>query len=199
MSFFVPFWCLQTYLSISLPFCLLESKPCLNGHLLYPASPPGLFITLPHAYTHSLWGAPLTRLSICLTPTSSFFPPPLLFSPSLAHTLASALLPLLLPHTAICYKTTEGERGRKRVVKRGEWKDEDVKEDAKRDRKKMKRETGKGMWTQYERPERLSICYPPHLPSWHTATPQREYLTSHTQTHGKRGREKDRKEPSLSL
>lgn len=42
--------CLLICLSVSFPLCLLESNLCLNGLLLYPASPPLPYS--PHYHTH---------------------------------------------------------------------------------------------------------------------------------------------------
>lgn len=138
----------------------------LNGHPLYhPPPPPPLFITLPHAHAHSLWGGPLTRLSICLTPTSFlllFFPQPPSPLPSPAHTLASALL-LLLPCCHLPRHNREGKTGKRGVGKQAvKWGRHERRKGCGEQLRVIKRES-RSVHNTAEK--KLSICSPSCLPS----------------------------------
>lgn len=138
---------LSLHQSIHLPFSVYHSQisVLMGVHCILSPLPP-LFITLLHAHAHSLWGGPLTRLSICLTPTSSlllFFPLPLLLSPSPAHTLASALwLLLLLPCCHLPQHNREEKSGQKMAARTRRGNEEDTEQAkngmAKKVRKKIR-------------------------------------------------------------
>lgn len=121
-----PSTCLPSYLSVSLSplLCLLESNLCLNGHLLYPASTPPLFTTVPH--TLPLRG-PLNQALHMPDPHLLSPPPPLSTTPFFSPHLLLTLWLLLcccccccptLPSATRQQRVKEGGRGRKEWWKR---------------------------------------------------------------------------------
>lgn len=184
---------LSLHQAIHLPFSVYQSQiSVLMGiHCILSPLPP-LFITLLHAHAHSLWGGPLTRLSICLTPTSSslllFFPLPLLLSPSPAHTLASALWLLLpLPRCHLPQHNRERKSGQKMGGRTRRENEDDIEEGKNGTTVKVREKIRESAYSWGEAAHLLPLLppfpSPPHT-LLHTHTTKRVFNpNTHTHTH----------------